>query len=250
MSPLPWQGVRFGLGLLEIGRPWGHMPAAVPDTAQAVQFLQAAWDDGVRLFDTAPSYAHSEARFGAFLRDLSDAQRSEMIIATKFGETWDFDSNEPVTDHSEEALLRSLDRSLELLGRIDILQVHKSTAEVLRSPGLSRALDRALSLGVRMIGASLKDMDAARAACSDPRISLIQIPFNRRDRGMLGVLRLARGSGRMVFTNRPFAMGELLSGITVRECIQAIVSEPFDGAILFGTRSAAHLRENLGAFRS
>jgi len=245
-----WEGLRFGLGLLEIGRPWGHSPSEVPGAAQSVTFLHEAFSAGVRLFDTAPSYAHSETRLGAFLSELNPAQRSSLTIATKFGETWNFEKNAVCTDHSYDALMRSLESSLTLLGRIDILQVHKSTADVLRSADLRRALDEARNMGIQLIGASLKDMDAARVAFDDARIGLIQIPFNRRDRRLLPALRLARQRGRMVFTNRPFAMGELLGGTTVHSCVEGIINEPFDGAILFGTSSAAHLRENLEAFQA
>jgi aryl-alcohol dehydrogenase-like predicted oxidoreductase len=246
-----WHGTRFALGLLEIGRAWGHIPGPVPDERQAVDFLRHAFLAGVRVFDTAPSYAYSEQRFGLFLRELTAAERASVTVATKFGEDWDFQSGAPLPGHSYDALMRSLDRSCELLGRIDILQVHKSTTEVLRSADLSRALDEALTRGIGVLGASLKDMDTARAACADPRLKLIQIPFNRRDRAMVEALRLARATGRLVFTNRPFGMGELVdTGAAVRECIAAILAEPFDGAILFGTRSVAHLNEDLAAFEA
>jgi len=250
MTPA-WQGTRFALGLLEIGRAWGHISAPVPDEAQALEFLRHAYAAGVRLFDTAPSYAYSEQRFGLFLRELSAEQRAGVTVATKFGETWDFERWEPVTGHGYDALMRSLDRSCELLGRIDVLQVHKSTAEVLSSRDVSRALDAATARGITVLGASLKDMETAQVACADSRIAQIQVPFNQRNRQMAEAVRLARATGRMVFTNRPFAMGELFeTGAAVRDCIAAVLRERFDGAILFGTRSAAHLDENLAAFRS
>lgn len=246
MTP-PWRGVRFGLGLIEIGRAWAATPS-VPAESEAVAFLHQAYALGVRLFDTAPSYAFSEARLGRFLSELTSAQRAEITLATKFGEDWDFENHQPVTAHTLDFLKRSLDRSLRLLGPIDLLQVHKSTAENLASGDLQRAFDAAEQSGVNMFGASLKDIGAARVACADPRIRAVQLPFNKSNRACLDSLRLARDTGRAVLTNRPFAEGALLAAPgAVDAAIGAVLEEPFDGAILFGTSSIAHLKENLAA---
>lgn len=242
--------VRFALGLLEIGREWGVRPAPVPDDETSVAFLRAAWSAGVRVFDTAPSYAHSERRLGLFLNTLSPAERAEATIATKFGETWDFQLGQPVTAHDSDSLLGSLERSLHLLGRIDVLQVHKATPEVLRSPQVLGALRQARRLGVAVCGASVKDLESAEIACSDDTFGQLQLPFNAAQPLLRPAIERAASSGRQVYINRPLAMGALLGPRTVRECLLPILEMAFDGAILFGTRSEAHLAENLAAFRS
>ena len=124
-------GPRFGLGLLEIGRAWGFRPSAVPDEQAALEFLRGAFAMGVRVFDTAPSYAYSERRLGLFLQELTPEERATVTVATKFGETWDFSRGEPVTAHDYDSLMVSLENSFRLLGRIDVLQVHKSTPAIL-----------------------------------------------------------------------------------------------------------------------
>jgi aryl-alcohol dehydrogenase-like predicted oxidoreductase len=253
MTPA-FDGPQLAAGLLEIGRAWGHLPAQVPDDSAAVAFLHNAFNSGIRIFDTAPSYAHSERRFGLFLRELTASQRAEITIATKFGETWSFERNEPDTSHDYDALMRSLDQSLVFLGRIDILQLHKSTPEVLQSTGVRRAFDAARLAGITTLGASLKDLDSARLVCADPTFQLLQIPYNRLNRAMEPVFELARQSGRLLFINRPFAMGELLQAedrpAAIRESFEAILQHPFQGAILCGSRSSDHLRQNLEIFRA
>ena len=247
--PLPWTGSRFALGLLEIGRPWA-VTKAVPGEQAARQFLEYAFEAGVRVFDTAPSYALSEVRLGAFLKSLTAEQRAELFIATKFGETWNLERDEPETSHSYEALRRSVDRSLELLGRIDLLQVHKAAPAVLRSGDLARAMEHASEIGVPAFGASVKDPETAHIACTDPRFLQLQFPYNSVNRSMRPAVLEARSAGRLLFLNRPFNMGALLaSGESPVSAIRAILAEPFDGAILFGTASEAHLAENLTAFR-
>src|SRR5699024_7605894 len=69
----------IGLGTWQLGADWGDVPE---DAARAV--LDAAYDSGVRSFDTADVYGDglSERRIGAFLRDrgIDDA-----VVATKAG---------------------------------------------------------------------------------------------------------------------------------------------------------------------
>jgi aryl-alcohol dehydrogenase-like predicted oxidoreductase len=235
--------------LLEIGRPWA-ITKAVPGDQAARRFLEFAFEAGVRVFDTAPSYALSEARLGDFLKSLTAEQRADLFIATKSGETWNFESDEPETSHSYEALRQSVDRSLELLGRIDLLQVHKATPDVLLSGDLARAIEYASELGIPAFGASVKDLESAHIACTDPRFLQLQFPYNAANRSMRPAVLEARGAGRLLFLNRPFNMGALLaSGESPASAIRAILAEPFDEAILFGTASEAHLAENLKGFR-
>src|ERR1035438_1526455 len=129
--------VEFALGLIGIGKPWGYAHAEVPDERQARALLDRAYQLGVRYYDTAPSYGVSEERLAGFLATLTPVERAGLRIATKFGEHWDAAKGEPFVDHSFEALARSLDGSLRRLGRIDILQLHKTTPEVLRSADLA-----------------------------------------------------------------------------------------------------------------
>lgn len=244
----PWSGLRFALGLIEIGRPWAATKA-IPSDRDARRFLEYAFEAGVRVFDTAPSYALSEARLGDFLKSLTAEQRAELFVASKFGETWDFDLAQPDTNHSYDALRRSIDRSLELLGRIDLLQVHKSTPEVLLSGDVARAVEYASGAGVPAFGASIKDLESAHVACCDPRFQQLQFPYNGANRSMRPALLEARAAGRMLFVNRPLNMGGLLaSGGSLRSAIAAIMEEPFDGAVLFGTSTPAHVAEDLKAF--
>jgi len=244
-------GPRFGLGLVEIGREWGFRPSPVPDEKAAVEFLRGAFEMGVRVFDTAPSYAFSEKRLGLFLQELTPEQRATVTVGTKFGETWDFSAGQPVTAHDYDSLMASLENSFRLLGRIDVLQVHRSTPDVLRSGEVRCALDDARVMGVSVLGASLKDLDSAVIACTEHPFAQLQIPFNAQHRSMQPALDEARVTGRQVWTNRPFGEGRLLQeGGGVQACLEAVLQANFDGTVLVGTRSLEHLRENLEAFEA
>lgn len=104
--------------------------------------LEAAWDSGIRYFDTAPHYGLglSERRLGAFLQTKP---RSDYVLSTKVGRLLrpnpdhaggldtanDFHVPDDLTrvwDFSAEGIRTSLDESRERLGieRIDLLYLH------------------------------------------------------------------------------------------------------------------------------
>jgi len=114
--------------------------ALTEDEAFAV--LEAAWDAGVRYFDTAPHYGlgWSERRLGAFLRTKP---RDAFVLSSKVGrllvpdpggaDRLDLDNDFHVPaalrrqwDFSAAGVRRSLEESLERMGldRIDLLYLH------------------------------------------------------------------------------------------------------------------------------
>lgn len=246
--------VGLGLGLLSIGRTWGYRSEPPPPEADARRLLECAVEAGVRCFDTAPAYGSSEERFGAFLATLG-SRREGLLVATKFGEHWDA-AGSSFTDHSYDALRRSLDQSLRLLGRIDLLQVHKATVATVGAPDVVRALEYARSLGISHLGASISDVAAAEAACAVGLYSHLQFPYNTLNRTLEPVFALASRHGLQVLVNRPFAMGQLLHDtprareVALRESLEQILRQSFSGHVLTGTKSVDHLRQTLAAFRS
>ena len=124
---------RLGLGTA----PLGNLFSTVTD-ADADATVDAAWDEGVRFFDTAPLYGHglAERRVG---RALRARPRDEFVIATKVGRLLRPSSGpsapgiftevpdlEPVFAYSRDDTLRSVEESLERLGldRVDVVHVH------------------------------------------------------------------------------------------------------------------------------
>lgn len=148
--------------------------AVVDDDAQAV--VERAYERGVRLFDTAPLYGFglSERRLGHV---LESRPREEFVLSTKVGrllrEGAPADPDQPawrgvppvapVFDFSYDAVLRSLDESLERLGldRVDIVHVHDPDAHEQEAlSGAYPALDRLRSEGViRWVGAGMNQVE-------------------------------------------------------------------------------------------
>lgn len=124
--------------------PLGNMFRDIPE-AEAQATVDAAWEQGVRYYDTAPFYGAglSEIRLG---EALGRHKRDEYVLSTKVGrlildEVEDASSralgeksglfaagrpNKLVNDYSADATLRSIEDSLERMktDRIDIVWIH------------------------------------------------------------------------------------------------------------------------------
>jgi D-threo-aldose 1-dehydrogenase len=136
-----------GLGLG--GAPLGNLYQAVEES-EADRVVDAAWEGGIRYFDTAPLYGGglSERRMG---RALARRPRDEFVLSTKVGwliEPGDgvlqdgpyvgLESGQRQCDYSYDGTLRSLEASLLRLGLnyVDIVYIHD-----LDTAGHGEALD-------------------------------------------------------------------------------------------------------------
>ena len=243
--------VQLGLGLINIGMKWGARPVPVPGEAEAVAFVEGAYGLGLRLFDTSPSYGDSEVKLGHFLKNLTREQRGDAIVATKFGEHWDHEKGQAYADHSYDALCRSLEQSLRRLGSIDLLQLHRTTPEVLRSADLAKAWEFALKAGVKKIGVSASTPPPAELTL-ELGYGVMQMPYNVSREDMGPVFRNAAARGVELLINRPYQAGARLYDPEPADraaLFAHVLRMKFQGWVLTGTRSVEHLKENLGAFR-
>jgi len=252
--PFAPDGLELGLGLVSLGRVWGVGQSAVPGEAQAMALLEAAVAGGIRIFDTAPAYGVSERRLGAFLQRLPASVRDRLVIMTKMGEHWDEAARSSYVEHSRDALIRSFDRSLALLGRIDVLQLHKATEDVVDHPDVSAAFDHAARCGVGCFGASVTTVEAGRLALATQRFNCLQLPFNDRNQQLSALVEALETTHRFAIANRPFANGAAIheaadrtqNGIAAFRFLRDNMKR---GIVLTGTGNPAHLAENLDLFR-
>ncbi|WP_406351457.1 aldo/keto reductase [Streptomyces sp. NBC_01635] len=124
--------------------PLGNMFRSIPDE-EAAATVEAAWNQGIRYFDTAPFYGAglSEIRLGEI---LADRPRDEFVLSTKVGRVILDELEDPTTrdlgekgglfaygrpnkvidDYTADATLRSIEDSLTRLktDRLDIVWVH------------------------------------------------------------------------------------------------------------------------------
>ncbi|MEV7852171.1 aldo/keto reductase [Streptomyces sp. NPDC088183] len=212
----------------------GNLFTAV-EPEQAASAVAAAWDEGVRYFDTAPHYGLglSERRLGEALRDRP---RDAYVLSTKVGRVLDplpADATGrggdglsegfavPAThrrrwDFSADGVRRSIEDSLERLGldRIDIAYLHDpddhaETAfheaypelEKLRAQGVVGAIGAGMNQ-TAMLTRFLRDTDVDVVLCAGRYTLLDQSALN-------GLLPEAAARGRSVVVGGVFNSGLL-----------------------------------------
>jgi D-threo-aldose 1-dehydrogenase len=187
----------------------GGMYEEVSD-AQAHATVDAAWNQGIRLYDAAPQYGLGlgEMRLGAA---LARRARGEYVLSTKVGrllrgdappnpddfgpDGLPFDKGTPavstVYDYSRDGVLASIEESLERLGkdRLDIVYVHDPdnyVAEALAGafPALMELRDQGV---ISAVGAGMNQTGALEifARETDPDIFLLAGRYTLLEQGAL-----------------------------------------------------------------
>ncbi|MFF2528360.1 aldo/keto reductase [Brevibacillus sp. NPDC058079] len=134
------QGKQLGFGTAPLGNMFRNIPEE-----EALATVDAAWENGIRYFDTAPFYGAglAELRLG---EALAKRPRDEYVLSTKVGRIILDELEDPAlrdlgekgglfeygrknklhVDYSEDGTLRSIEDSLKRLqtDRLDIVYVH------------------------------------------------------------------------------------------------------------------------------
>ncbi|PSK65891.1 General stress protein 69 [Micromonospora sp. MH33] len=207
----------LGMGCWAIGGPyagganqygWGRV-----DDAESTRAVHRALELGVTFFDTASSYGagHSEVVLGRAL----GADRDRVVIATKWGFTFDERTREALGTDSSAAYLRScLDGSLRRLGtdHVDLYQLHLGDLPVAEALDLIEPLEELVAAGkIRAYGWSTDDPERAAAfAAAGPHCKAVQHDMSvLADRPAM--IELCERAGLASINRGPLAMG-LLSG--------------------------------------
>lgn len=230
----------FGFGAAHIGELYSRVPEA-----DSRATLEAAWDAGVRYYDTAAWYGRglSEHRLGGFLRTLP---RGEFRITTKVGRTlhrprdpktfsrapWVGGLNFEVTfDYSYDGVMRSYEQALQRLAldTVDALVIHDLDALIHGDPALVpvyekqlidggglRALQELKAAGdILAYGMGLNTSEALMTTAQkvDLDFALVAMPYTLLDQSTLhtGMAEFVR-RGVSVIIGAPFASGILVTG--------------------------------------
>ncbi len=228
----------FGFGSAHLGELYAKVAEA---DAQAT--LQAAWDAGVRYYDTAPWYGRglAEHRVGGFLRTRP---RTDFQITTKVGRTlhrptdlasfsrdpWVGGLNFEVNfDYSHDGIMRAYEQALQRLAldRVEALVIHDLDAQFhdpsvfakhradLVDSGIKALQELKKAGDIQAYGMGINTNEALEtvAPLVDLDFALVAMPYTLLDQSGLhtGMAHCVK-TGTSVIIGAPFASGILVTG--------------------------------------
>lgn len=196
----------IGLGTWQLGADWGDI-----DDSQARAVLDASFEAGVTMYDTADVYGdgRSEQRIGAWLADRD--LRGQVFVATKIGRRAPLEPQ-----HYTLANFRDwVDRSRANLGvdTLDLVQLHCPPEPVFGADEVFDALDTLVAeQAIAAYGVSVETVRQALSSIARPGVAAVQIVLNAfRLKPLEAVLPAAGDAGVGIIARVPLASG-LLSG--------------------------------------
>ena len=271
----------MGLGLAALGRPGylnvGHGVDIGDDhsveamRARAFTVLDAAYESGVRWFDTARSYGRGEEFLGEWLRDRGIGPGS-VTVSSKWGyrytADWQVDAEaHEVKDLSLAHLRQQWPHTKEMLGQhLSVYQIHSATigSGVLDDDGVLTMLRGLRADGIE-VGLSTSGVDQPEMIDRARRsggFDTVQATWNLLERSAGDALAAAHDSGMTVIVKEGLANGRLTArgdvtgllaaarerGVTPDAlALAAVLAQPWSDVVLSGASTVPQLRENLTA---
>ncbi|WP_427982374.1 aldo/keto reductase, partial [Agarivorans sp.] len=159
----------IGLGCWQLGGDFGPI-----SKQQSLAILSAAYDSGVRFYDTADVYGAglSESVLGEFYQ-----QHQDITIATKIGR----DGSLFPDKYTKQGLLKGIEGSLKRLSSdaLDLIQLHCIPYPVMQDGEIFTWLQDFQQQGlIKHYGASVESMDEAKLCLNDPQLTSLQLIIN------------------------------------------------------------------------
>ena len=228
----------FGFGSAHLGELYARV-----EEADARATLEAAWNAGVRFYDTAPWYGRglSEHRLGGFLRTRP---RDQFLITTKVGRTlhrpsdprsfdrapWTGGLNFEVRfDYSYDGIMRSYEQALQRLAldTVEALVIHDLDADYhepepfeqhqknLRDTGMKALQELKASGDIQAYGMGINTAEALEKVATQVELdfALVAMPYTLLDQQSLHTgMQTCIDRNVSVIIGAPFASGILVTG--------------------------------------
>ena len=219
----------------------------VRESAPLVPVLEALFARGGTLIDSSPMYGRAEAVVGGLLRRMGALDKA--FVATK------------VWTSGEGAGIEAMERSIGLMGRVDLMQVHNLLDWKVHLKTLRRWKEegKVRYLGITHYTPSAHD--ALEAVMRAEALDFVQLDYALDDRAAeRRLLPLAADRGIAVIVNRPFGGGGLARRVRGRAVpeftaelgcstwpqllLKFILGHPAVTCAIPATANPAHMRDN------
>lgn len=272
----------IGLGMAALGRPEyinireeGSIDKSEKAFKEnALLVMDEAYKQGIRFFDTAPSYGKGEA----FLVDWDQTRNyKDVILSTKWGYTyvanWElgYAGSHEIKEHSLEKLVEQWEYSQHMLPKLAVYQIHSATFEsgVLENSEVLKKLaeikrETGLKIGLTVSGANqVEVLNEAFKINSNGNFLFdsFQVTYNVFEQGVFEVLKEIKKANKYLIIKEGLANGRVfqsdnsilkilakkynvgIDAIALRFCMDTVQPD----IVLSGAANCKQLKENLKA---
>jgi aryl-alcohol dehydrogenase-like predicted oxidoreductase len=275
---------KIGLGLAALGRPEYiniREDSNIDKSKRAFKtnafdVLDFAYKNGVRFFDTAPSYGLGEQ----FLLDWKNAkQHKDVTLSTKWGYTyvanWElgFNGKHEIKEHSLSKLNEQWETSKNLLPQLKIYQVHSATLEsgILTNTAIHERLfqlkkEYGLQIGISTSGSNQSEiLNSAKhiKVNNELLFDSYQVTYNIFEQSTFETLQDLKSKGKTIIIKEALANGRVFSNKYAKKQLEVLKQTYKTGLdaialrfiidtlqpdlILSGASNETHLDQNLKA---
>lgn len=275
---------QIGLGLAALGRPDyinirqnnNIDKSKIAFKNNAFNVMDFAYKNGVRYFDTAPSYGLGEA----FLLDWKNSrQHKDVLLSTKWGYTyvanWEFgfQGKHEIKEHSLLKLNEQWKTSKALFPQLKIYQVHSATLEsgILKDNSIHERLfqlkkEYGLQIGITTSGSNQSEiLNSAKdiAVKNDLLFDSFQVTYNVFEQSTFNTLQQLKAMGKTIIIKEALANGRVFTNEHAKKKLETL-SKTYDvgvdaialrfiidtlqpNVVLSGASTSNHLDQNLKA---
>ena len=198
------------LGTAQLGMNYGIAnKRGKPDFENAMEIVKAAFENGVKFFDTAQAYGDSETVLGKCFQELHILNNDEEpLVITKL--------DPKINLRDADEIYRKVEDSLEKLGLKKLwgLMLHRESILDRWGNTLTQIISKLkLENKIEHFGISVYSPEKAKEALHKEEIDIIQLPFNVFDQRALdyGVFSIAEEKNKKVFIRSVYLQGLLIS---------------------------------------
>jgi aryl-alcohol dehydrogenase-like predicted oxidoreductase len=205
----------LGLGCMGMSEFYGPT-----DEDESIRVIRRARELGVDFLDTADMYGsgHNEELVGRAVA----GRRDDYVIATKFGNRRDDDSDRRWVDNSPEWIRQACEDSLRRLGTdvIDLYYMHRRSPDVPVEESVGAMAELVSEGKVRHLGLSEVSAETLRAAATVHPIAALQSEWSLFTRGIEAeIVPAARELGVGIVPYSPIGRGLLAGALTSAESL-------------------------------
>jgi aryl-alcohol dehydrogenase-like predicted oxidoreductase len=225
--------MKLGLGTAALGRPQyinvrqKNSKNSDLDTFKKHSFsvLEAAYNSGIRYFDTAPGYGLAEELVLEWLQTKDDRS---IEVATKWGYTYtaNFDKNatvHEVKEHSVSKLNEQWNFSKQLLPYLKVYQIHSATLEtgVLENTEILEQLaflKRKYNLKIGLTTTGTNQVEVIKKALTvlvdgEQLFDLFQVTYNFLDQSLLAISKELISQNKSIVIKEALANGRVFRNV-------------------------------------